>query len=45
MKGYEELVNENYKEPVNGLFDDVTASVLEALASLKVRSELHTALL
>ena len=28
IKRYEELVNEHLKEPVNGLFDDVTTSVL-----------------
>ena len=33
MKKYEDLVNEHYKEPVNGTFDDVTTSVLEALLS------------
>ena len=33
MKKYEDLVNEHYKEPVNGIFDDVTTSVLEALMS------------
>ena len=30
---YEELVNEHYKEPENGTFDDVTASVLEQMMS------------
>ena len=30
---YEELVNEHYKEPLNGKFDDVTASVLRELLS------------
>ena len=30
---YEELVNEHYKEPENGTFDDVTASVLEQIMS------------
>ena len=33
IKKYEDLVKEHYKEPVNGTFDDVTASVLEALMS------------
>ena len=33
LKKYEYLVSENYKEPINGTFDDVTASVLEALKS------------
>ena len=33
MKGYEELVNEQYKQPVNGLFVNVTASVLKAPVS------------
>ena len=33
MKKYEDLVSEYYKEPVNGTFDDVTTSVLEALLS------------
>ena len=33
MKKYEHLVNEHYKEPVNGKFDDVTASVLKELMS------------
>ena len=31
LKKYEKLVSEHYKEPVNETFDDVTASVLEAL--------------
>ena len=29
IKRYEDLVNEHYKEPVNGKFEDVTASVLK----------------
>ena len=29
----EELVNEHYKKPENGTFDDVTASVLEQMMS------------
>ena len=29
IKRYEELVNEHYKEPVNGLLDDMTTSVLK----------------
>ena len=33
MKKYEELVNEHYKEPLNGKFDDVTASALKELMS------------
>lgn len=33
LKKYEELVTEHYKEPENGTFDDVTASVLAALMS------------
>ena len=33
LKKYEELVSEHYKEPVNRMFDDVTASALEALKS------------
>ena len=33
LKKYEELVMEHYKEPENGTFDDVTASVLAALMS------------
>ena len=33
LKKYEELVSEHCKEPVNWTFDDVTASVLEALHS------------
>lgn len=33
IKKYEDLVNEHYKEPVNGTFDDVTKSVLEVLLS------------
>ena len=33
IKRYKDLVNEHYKEPVNGNFDDVTASVLKALMS------------
>ena len=33
LKKYEDLANEHYKEPINGMFDDVTASVLEALKS------------
>ena len=33
MMKYEDLVNEQYKESVNGTFDDVTKSVLEALLS------------
>ena len=32
-KIHKELVNEHYKEPVNGLLDDVTTSGLKALAS------------
>ena len=32
-KRYEDLVNEHYKEPVNGLFYDVTTSGLKALVS------------
>ena len=39
MKRYEELVNKHYNEPVNKLFDDVTASVLEALVSNESESE------
>ena len=31
MKRYEELVSELYKEPINGLFHNVTSSVLKAL--------------
>ena len=33
LKKYEELVMEHYKEPENGMFDDVTASVLVTLMS------------
>ena len=33
MEKYEDLVNECYKEPVNGVFNNVTTSVLEALIS------------
>ena len=33
MKRYVELVNGHYKEPVNGLFDDVTPSMLKAMVS------------
>ena len=38
---YEELVNEHYKEPVSGLFDDVTASVLRTLVSDKSESDVE----
>ena len=40
-KRYEELVNEHYKEPVNGLFNDVTVSVLKALVSNKLESDVE----
>ena len=33
LKKYEELVIEHYKKTVNGTFDDVIDSVLEALTS------------
>ena len=33
IKKYEELVDEHYKEPSNGNFDDVTASILKELMS------------
>ena len=33
MKKYEHLINEHYKEAVNGKFDNVTASVLKELMS------------
>ena len=36
---YEDLVNEHYKQPVNGKFDDVTASVLKALMSNEAKSD------
>ena len=39
IKIYEDLVNEHYKEPVNGKFDDVTASVLKALMSDEAESD------
>ena len=38
-KRYEELVNEHYKEPVNESFDDVMASVLQALVSDELEPE------
>ena len=43
MKICKELVNEHYKEPaaVNGLFDDVTTSVLKALVSDKSESDVE----
>jgi len=33
MKKYEVLVQEHYQEPVDGKFEDATASILEALDS------------
>ena len=33
LKKYEELVSEHCKEQINGMFDNVTALVLEALHS------------
>ena len=30
---YESLVKEHYKEPIDGEFDDATASILEGIAS------------
>ena len=36
MQRYEELVNVHYKEPVNGLSDDGTTSVLKALVCFDV---------
>lgn len=33
LKKYKYLVSEHYTEPINGTFDDVTASLLEALKS------------
>ena len=33
MRRYEELADEHYKEPMYGLFDDMTALVLKALVS------------
>ena len=37
---YKELVNEHYKEPVNGLFD-VTTSVLKALVPDEPESDVE----
>ena len=39
MKRYVELVNEHYKEPVIGFFDDVTTSVLKVLVSGESESD------
>ena len=33
MKTYEELVNERYREAVNGMFDDTLTSVFKAKVS------------
>ena len=41
IKRYEELVNEHYNEPVNGLFDDVTTSVLKTLVSDESESDVE----
>ena len=41
MKRYWELVSECYKEPVNGLFDNVTTSVLKALVSEESESDVE----
>ena len=42
-KRYAELVNEHLKEPVNGLFDDVTTSVLKTLVSDESESDVEVA--
>lgn len=31
MKKYEKLVSQNYKEPVNGNFEDITSVILQHL--------------
>ena len=41
MKRYVELMNEHYKGPVKGLFDDAMASVLKALVYDKPRSNME----
>ena len=41
MKRYVELVNGHYKEPVSGLFDNVTPSVLKALVYYVLESDVE----
>ena len=41
MNGYNEKVNEHYKEPVIGLFDDVTALLLEPMVSDESESDVQ----
>ena len=43
LSRYDELVRQSYKEPVDGKFDDITDSVLEAIENSSDEEEIDLA--